>query len=276
MPHHYFCRMKYVSAFIVIAILWSCHSSDTKTTTAQPEKNLQQEMIASLKQQLNAKPDSAGLRLRLITVLDSAGLFKEALQHIDSLTSKDSSNYGLWFTKGLVAEDAGDTLLAEESYLKAINVYRSPDAMLALANLLAEQKDERCLLLAKQVKEMGLGREYDAHAAFVKGVYNARTLNKAKAIQFFNECIANNYTYMEAYIEKGLVYFDNKQFDSALNIFSFAASVNNHYADAIYYQARCYEMMNKKDSAVLKFKQSLTLDKELAEAHEALKRLGAE
>ena len=123
---------------------------------------------------------------------------------------------------------------------------------------------------------MGLGREYDAHCAFIAGVYNARINNGSLAIPLFDECIANDYTYMEAYIEKGMVYFDNSRYKEALTVFQFASSVNNLYADAYYYMARCYEKMNVRDSAILRFKQSLSLDKNLAEARAGLKRLGAE
>ena len=59
---------------------------------------------------------------------------------MDSLISKDSLNYGLWYTNGRIAEDAGDTLQAMQSYDRAIRVYPSADAMLSLANLYAEQK----------------------------------------------------------------------------------------------------------------------------------------
>jgi len=55
-----------------------------------------------------------------------------------------------------------------------------------------------------------------------------------------------------------------------------ASTVNNLYADAYYYQARCYEMMNKKDSAVTFFKQSLQIDPTMKEAREHLKKLGAQ
>ena len=148
--------------------------------------------------------------------------------------------------------------------------------MLSLADLYAEKKNAESLLICSRVKNMGLGREKDADCAFITGVYFARTGDMQAALKSFDECIANNYTYMEAYIEKGLVYFDNKQYDEAMKVFSFAATVNNLYADAYYYQARCYEMMNKKDSAIQKFQQSLGLDKNLLEAHAGLKRLGAE
>jgi tetratricopeptide (TPR) repeat protein len=195
---------------------------------------------------------------------------------MDSLIRKDSGNYGFWFRKGNLAESARDTQLALSSYTVAAKIYPSPEILLSLANLYAEQKNPRALLLVNEVQKLGLGRETEANCFFIAGVYNARIKNRELAVQLFDRCIANNYTYMEAYIEKGLVYFDNGNYREALKVFSFASSVNNLYADAYYYMARCYEMMNIKDSAELRFKQSLTLDKNLKEAHNGLKRLGAE
>jgi len=61
-----------------------------------------------------------------------------------------------------------------------------------------------------------------------------------------------------------------------LEVFQMASTVNNLYADAYYYQARCYEMMNKKDSAVMFFKQSLLIDPTMNEAHQHLKELKAQ
>lgn len=244
-------------------------NNDTSSTAQKPYPDYVQALIDAAKQY----PDSTGLHLKLATSLDSIGAYKQALIEMDSLISKDSINYGLWFTKGSIAEDAGDTLLAMKSYDNALRIYPSADAMLGLANLYAEQKNERALLICTQVKRMSLGREYDAHADFISGVYNARTHNTEKALSFFDDCIASDYTYMEAYIEKGLVYFDNKQYNEAMNVFKFASTVNALDADPYYWQGRCFEMMNVRDSAALRYKQALSLDKEDKQIKEALKRV---
>lgn len=223
---------------------------------------------------LSQHPDSAGLRLKLAITLDSIKEYHKAILQVDTLLKKDSLNYGFWFTKGSIAEDMGDTLLAMQSYDKALRIYPSADAMLALANLYAEQKNERSLLICAQVKKLSLGREYDAHADFISGVYNARTGNKERALEFFDNCIANDYTYMEAYIEKGLLYFDSKDYVNALNIFKFASSVNALDDEPYYWQGRCYEMMNIKDSAIMRFKQALSLNVGDSATEAALKRLG--
>lgn len=266
--------MKFPVLIAAICVVCACHTNDnaadTKTDAA---KKAITSFTEEMQQQLQQFPDSTGLRLQYAFMLDSASQYKEALAQIDTLLQKDSLNERFLFARGQVAENAQDTMLALKSYAAAAAVYESPDALLALANLYAEQKNDRAILLCSRVMAQRPDRAYAAHAAFITGIYYARSGKGNEAVQYFDECIAINYTYMEAYIEKGLVYFDRQQYQKALQVFQFASTVNNLYADAYYYQARCYEMMNKKDSAVLRFKQSLQLDPTMEAAKEHLNTL---
>lgn len=229
--------------------------------------------IESLNTIVNQNPDSAGGRLALVFLLDSAGKYKDASTQMDSLLLRDSLNAGLWFAKAQLAENNSDTVTAVSAYRKSLLIYPAPDNVLAFGNLLAELADKESLEIASYIKKLKMGREYDAHADFITGVYYARSHNAAKANAALDACIANNYTYMEAYIEKGLLPFDAGDYRSALAVFVMASKINNLYADAYYYQARCYEMLQMKDSAKMRFEQSLQLDKNLGAAREGLKRL---
>lgn len=275
----YFCSMKKALLFIFAAELfvWACNGNNNgdvkKDTPAGGE--LPKEAI-DLYKAIKANPDSGTYRLQLAYMLDSINQAGLAIQQMDTIVMKDSTSDRLWSIRGHIAEDAKDTMKAMESYAKSLRINEAPGVMLSLANLYAEKKNPRALLITSRIKDLSLGKEYDANSAFIAGIYYARTGDKNAALQKFDESIANNYTFMEAYIEKGMVYFDNKQYPEALKVFKFASTVNNLYADAYYYQARCYEMTGNKDSAVMRFKQSLGLDKNLAEAHAGLKRLGAE
>ncbi|BAV05233.1 Tetratricopeptide repeat-containing protein [Filimonas lacunae] len=258
-----------------ITLFASCKdksNNNDKDTATSSRKELSPE-AQSLVSLLKLRPDSAGLRLKLAVMYDSAAWYPEALAQMDSLIKKDSLNYGLWYSKAQVWEHSGDTARAIKDYERALHIYPAPEAMLSLASLMAENKNPQTLAVIDNVNHMRLGREYDAHCAFISGVYYARTGDTTNAIKQLNNCLAANYTYMEAYIEKGLVYFDHQQYDKALDVFKFASSINTLYADAYYYQARAYEMMNKKDSAVLRFKQALSLDKGMKEAREKIQQL---
>ena len=230
--------------------------------------------IQQLYKQLMLSPDSMGLRLQLVDAFDSLGAYQQALGQMDSLIKKDSLNYGLWYRKALLQENTKDTTGALRSYKYAIRVYPSPDALLAAANLLAEQKNPTALLLCKQVAKLRMGREYTAHCQFISGVYYARTGDQQKAFIAFNQCIYNNLNYMEAYMEKGFMYYDNKKINEALQVFQTVITVKNTYPDGYYWLAKCYKALNNKAEAVTNYKKALTLNPNLKEAAEALKRLG--
>lgn len=274
--------MKYsVLAVLIIALLAACNGNSTGNKPAKDTAHTIADAalpapVNDLYTRVKANPANSNLRLQLAYALDSIGQPALAIAQMDSLVKRDSTNESYWLSRGSIAEDAQDTTKAIESYARALHINESAGGMLKLANLYAEKKNPRALLICGRVKDLALGKEFDANAAFIAGIYYARTGDRNAALQKFDESIGENYTFMEAYIEKGMVYFDNHQYDEALKVFNFAATINNLYADAYYYQARCYEMMNKKDSAILRFKQSLGLDKGLKEAHTALKRLGAE
>jgi len=270
-----------LAVFIITVLLAACNGNnagnkpggDTTHTIAAVALPAP---VNDLYTRVNTNPDNNNLRLQLAYALDSIGQPVLALAQMDSLIKRDSTNDRLWLNRGSFAENAKDTIKAMESYARALRINESPGGMLSLANLYAEKKNPRALLICSRIKDLALGREFDANAAFISGIYYARTGDRSAALQKFDESISENYTFMEAYIEKGMVYFDNRQYAEALKVFKFAAIVNSLYADAYYYQARCYEMMNNKDSAILRFKQSLGLDKNLQEAHNGLKRLNAE
>ncbi len=266
-----------VTTALTIAMLAACHNNDTnKTAGGDASASIYPAFVNELMDAVRQQPDNNTARVRLAIVLDSLGQYANAFKQIDTAVTKDTGNNVLWIKRGNIAEDAGDTLAAMYSYAKALHIYETPDALLWLAKLYAETKNPRALLIASRIKALALGKQYDAHSAYVAGVYYARTGKKQEALEKFDECIGYNYTYMEAYVEKGMVYFDNKQYTDALDVFQFAATVNSLNADAYYYQAKCYEAMQKKDSAIQKYQQSLNLNKGLKEAHEGLKRLGTE
>ncbi|MCW3087830.1 MAG: tetratricopeptide repeat protein, partial [Sediminibacterium sp.] len=206
--------------------------------------------------------------------LDSLGAPKQALGQMDSLLVRDSLNYGLWYRKALLQEHAADTAGALKSYQYAIRVYPAPDALLGAANLLAEQKDSRSLLLCRQVEQLRLGREYTAHCSFISGVYYARTGDRTKAIESFNTCINNDMNYTEAYMEKGFLFYENKQFKEATQVFLTLTRVRNTYADGYYWLAKCYEAQANSTDAIANYRTALTLDPKLLEASAALQRLG--
>ncbi len=271
----YFCVMKYLFGAILSLLFLSCKNQNNNQQPGKLQTHEIPVAIRDLMQKVSQNPDSAGLRFQLVDALDSMGAYQQALSQVDSLIRKDSLNYALWYRKALVQENTKDTSGALRSFKYAIRIYPSPDALLGAANLLAERKNDTALLISKQVASLRLGREYTAHCNFINGVYYARTGAQQKALDAFNTCIINDLNYMEAYMEKGFLYFDNKKTAEALQVFKTVVTVKNTYADGYYWMAKCNEALNNKADAISNYQQALTLDPKLAEAADALKRLGA-
>lgn len=218
-------------------------------------------------------PDSVGLRLQLVDALDSMGNLSLAMVQMDSLIKKDSGNFGLWFKLGSLKERAGDTSNAIGAYSVAAKIYPTPDVLLTLGNLFAETKDSRVFKTVAQVAEMRLGRTYQSHCDFITGVYFARVGNTQSAIKQFNACINNNYGYLEAYMEKGFIYFDAKNFAEAQQVFQTVVTIRNNYADGYYWLGKTAEAQQQKAEAITQYERSIALDPNLKEAIAAISRL---
>ena len=258
---------------LFIALFAHCKNNNDQKGSPEKSKDVLDEHIKDLATQVSKKPDSVGLRFNYITALDSAGNYKQAIAQLDSLIIRDKGNYGLWYKKAQICQHAADTASAITYYNTAVSIYPAPEGLLALANLYAETRNSKALNTCQQIDEMRLGREYDAYTAFFAGIYFSRTGNKEKALFFFDKSINNNYTFMDAYLEKGYVYYDTKKYDKALAVFALACEVRNRFADAYYWQGKCYEAMNKKTEAVAKYQQAYDINNTLVEAQDAIKRL---
>lgn len=251
-------------------LAFGCKNNES-TNNGKPNKDAA--FIKKLAKAVAENRDSAGLRFNYIEALDSVGDYSTAIAQMDSLILKDKGNYGLWFKLGKIYEHAGDTIKAIGSYQTALKIYRSPDGLLAVINLLAETKNVAVLALCDEVDKLRLGREYDSYTNFFRGVYYSRTGKRKEATSFFDKSILSNYTFIDAYMEKGFTYFDDKKFDEAIAVFLKVTAVNSTYADAYYWQGKCFEGKGNKPKALELFQQALALDKTLQQAEDAIKRL---
>jgi tetratricopeptide (TPR) repeat protein len=264
--------MRTVNICIVMVVMLaiSCKNNDA-ANNGKPSKDAA--FIKKIAKAVAENRDSAGLRFNYITALDSVGDYKTAIAEMDSLIVKDRGNYGLWFKLAKINEHASDTAEAIRCYETALKIYRSPDGLLAVINLLAETKNLSVLALCEEVDNLRMGREYDSYTSFFRGVYYSRTGNRQQAISYFDKSIISNYTFIDAYMEKGFVLYDDKNYDNALKIFEKAAAINSTFADAYYWQGKCFEAKGNKSKALELYQQTLQLDKYFTQAEASIKRL---
>jgi tetratricopeptide (TPR) repeat protein len=258
---------------LLTLLIFQCLLYACKEEKKDPKPTSLPAFIVAMQQQAKQYPDSIGLHLNLINAMDSLRLYKEAITEADYLISKDSLNYGFWFTKGKLQQKASDTPNAIISLHRAARIYANPEALLALANLYAETKNTRVFEVCNLVDEMKMGRVFDSYTSFFKGVYYARLGQAEKAIALFDQSINYNYTLLDNYIEKGALLFEGKKINEAIQVFKTASTINNTFADAYYWQGKCAEALGNKADAVTNYEKAVALDKEMTEAAAALTRL---
>lgn len=228
--------------------------------------------VSLLKKGMQQYPDNPEFSRRLSEVYSQTGKNEEALQQYNSILEKDSSNFEIWYDKGMVLAQLKDTSGAIEALERSFSLQPINYSGLALATLYASAKNPRALeicdlLLANDTA----GQQTDP--IFMKGVYYSETKQYDKALGQFDECISRDWKMTDAYIEKGIVLFEQKKYSSALEIFKLASTVSNTNADAYFWAARTYEALGKKQEAVTNYQRALSLDKNFGEAWEALQRV---
>lgn len=166
--------------------------------------------------------------------VDSLAIFLENLK-------KDSSNADLWRKVYQLQLDKGDTANAINSLQNyTLLVPQDGEGWLEFAWLLADTRDPRSLVVTDSLKRVK-DPEISTRAAYISGIFYSNTGNDDRALAVFDSIIKTNYTFLDAYIEKGIIQHDKKQFAEALNTFQQALKVNTSTAEIYYWISKCHE-----------------------------------
>ena len=257
-------KLPWIITWVLLAL--ACNQPTNQQPQATKDMSVSKESAAIMQQlnRVNQYPDSTSLRVAAVEILDSIGALKEAIAQVDSLIKRDSLHAGYWTRKGELSEKIGDTTSALRCYRFAARIYPSPDLLLRSANLLAEQKNDTALLLLKSIASEWNDATYLSHVAFIRGVYYARKGMNPAAHHSFDECIRINYNYLEAYMEKGFLYWDAGNIAAAKKIFATVIQLKGTYADGYYWLANCEARLKDTSGAVAHFQQAQRLDPGMA------------
>jgi tetratricopeptide (TPR) repeat protein len=180
-----------------------------------------------------------------------------------------------------------DALLLRSELLKASN--RNPEALATLEKAYAyapfdaeltqmlafeyaEAKNSRALALADSLIAMDTRQEH-AEPYYFKGVYYSNTGNTAEAIRQFDLAIQHDYYFINAYVNKGIIHYEQKNYPEALKILQLASTVAPTEATVYYWLGKTKEALGNKPEAKLDYQRAFGLDKTLTEAKEAAEKL---
>jgi len=137
----------------------------------------------------------------------------------------------------------------------------------------ANQKNQQCIVLSDSIIHGTSDPNTIAEAYFIKGLYYANTQDPSKAMASFDSTIQNNYTYYDAYIEKGILLHQHGAFEQALESLQMALNLTKNNPDLYYWIGKSYEGLNNKKEAVKFYEWTLQADPDYAAAQESLKRI---
>lgn len=225
-----------------------------------------------LKKCMQLYPSNTEFMRRLGEALTQTGKPGEAIALYDELLKKDSGNFEALYEKGMLYTQMKDTARAIAILEKSYYLQPVLQNGLALANLYAETKNAKTIALCDALQKRDTARDF-TDPVFLKGVYYSNIKDYSKARALFDEAISRDWRFIEPYIEKGIILFEQKNYDEALKTFQFATNISYTSSDNYYWMGRCYEAIGKKEEAIDYYYKALTFDRNFTEAREAIKRL---
>lgn len=217
-------------------------------------------------------PDNPEFTRRISELYAMAGKRKEAVAEYDKILSRNSTNFMVLYDKGVLLAKIGDTNQAIEVLEKSYSIQPITYTGLALANIYSIRQHPRLIVICDDIiRKDTTGEMVDA--VFLKGIYYSDKKDYTRALEQFEECIKRDWKFTDAHIEKGIVYYEKKDFKQALDIFKLAATVSNTNADTYYWIGKCYEALQNDTEAIQYYERAYSLDPEMGEAREALRRL---
>lgn len=257
-----------VTAITVLLLACNGNADKSNTSTGKTAE------LMLLERQVAARPDSVGLRYQLMNELLKNSLYAEAMAQNDTLLKADSANAVFWYRRGAIQLQQGDTGTAIASMQTAVQkepMFMEP--LLDIASVYAARFDSNAITVTNKVIRIASDPRIQSEARFIQGLYYSNTNDRAKALSSFDECIKNDYTFLDAYVEKGLLLYDSKNYKAALAVFEQSIQVSNTFAEGYYNAGRCEEALGNKAGAKLYYEKALGLDKGLSAAKEAWERL---
>ncbi len=217
-------------------------------------------------------PENTEFNRRLGELYAQKGRLEEGLEQYNHIIDKDSTNFEAWFDRGTLLARMKDTAGAIASLETSFALLPISYSGIPLAGLYISRKDPRAvevcnILLAKDSVEV------QAEPVFMKGVYYAETKDYDKAIGLFDECIKRDWKMTEAYIEKGIILYEQKKYDEAMKVFTLAGTVSNSDADVYYWMGRCFEATGDRENARANYQRAYALDETFLEARDGIKRM---
>ncbi len=229
--------------------------------------------ILFIQEALKELPASRLLQLSLARAYEAQNKPDEALTICNDILHENSERVDVLKMKAELLEKKGNT---KESVNTLETAYRiAPfdiDLNYALAFKYAENKNVAVVRLCDSLINKD-SLHHHAEPYYYKGIYYSNINDKEKALGLFEQAIQHDLYYLNAYIEKGRVLYDQKQYIGALKTFRLVNAISATFPDAYFWMGKCQEAIGQREEAKLNYQRAYALDKTFTEAKDAADKI---
>jgi len=218
-------------------------------------------------------PQSVALKINLAKSWQEKGNVAEAMKITESVLSHYPNSIDALLLKAELLKANNNHTAALQALERAYNL--SPfDAELVhnLAFEYAQSKNKRALVLADSLIRADINALH-AEPYYFKGIYYESVGNHTEAIKQLDEAIKHDYYFLDAHMEKGQIFYNQKKYNEALKAFQLAITITPTFADAYFWLGKTKEALGQKAEAKMDYQRAYGLDKSMTEAKQAADKL---
>jgi len=216
-------------------------------------------------------PDRISTLLKLSEFQLIVRKHNDALATLDKVLQRDPQNAEAFYMAGRVALDKGDTTNAVASLQKSVKVDAdNADAWFFLGRIFSLRNNAVALQYFDNA--LRVDSTY-LEAQEFKGVFYKRTGQFEKAFAVYRDLLLRDPDYANAYFDMGAIYLELDSFSKAYDNFNIATKVDPIFVKAYLYRGIASEKLGNKEAALADYKQASGMSPDYQEAQEAKARL---
>ncbi len=214
-------------------------------------------------QALKDLPGNLFIQLNLADNYSKTGKNEEALSLLNEISGKYPGQIDARILRANLLQSQGKPDEALRALEEAYSIAPfDVELSYQLAFAYAENKNPKALALSDSLIRMDTSNSH-AEPYYFKGVYYANTGSQSEALNQLDISMKKDYYFLDAYLEKGRILFDQKKYQQALDVFKLAATITPSFADAYLWMGKTQEAMGNKQEADLNYQRAYGLDPSL-------------
>ena len=171
-------------------------------------------------------PQSIPLHIDLIQAYADDQKTDEALATCDKVLQQHPDQVAVLMMKSDLLEQKNDTTGSIHTLEQAYRLAPSnEDLCYNLAFKFAQSKNPKVLTLCDSLLQHDTIEKKPSHG-ILRVFITAISIEKAKALEYFNKAIQFDYSFLDAYMDKGQVLYDEKKYAEAISVFQLALKVS--------------------------------------------------